>query len=249
MSEKDDVLRRLSTSLETAARLRANARESASAVAARRMLRTWQAARLARTHADLLASAEYADAARFFLTDLYGPDEMESRDAILQRVAPIMSKTLPVSGLDAIADAIELDALSECLDADMVAALGDDIAHIDAPSYGRAYRRTDRRGDRARQIDLIEHLGASLEKLVGQRFIGAALATMRKPARLAGLGELQNFLERGYEAVRKMKAVAPFLDTVVSRERAVSEALFADDASILEHRADGSTFPQIDAHG
>ena len=141
MSEKDDVLRRLTTSLEIAARVRASARETASAAAARKMLRTWQAARLARTHSDFLASPEYSDAARFFVTDLYGPDEMENRDAVLQRVAPIMSKTLPVSGLDAIADAIELDALSESLDADMVAALGGDIAHIDCAAYGRAYRQ------------------------------------------------------------------------------------------------------------
>ena len=249
MSEKDDVLRRLTTSLEIAARVRASARETASAAAARKMLRTWQAARLARTHSDFLASPEYSDAARFFVTDLYGPDEMENRDAVLQRVAPIMSKTLPVSGLDAIADAIELDALSESLDADMVAALGGDIAHIDCADYGRAYRQTDRRSDRARQIDLIEHLGGSLETLTRQRFIGAALAAMRKPARLAGLGELQNFLERGYEGVRKMKAVAPFLDTVVSRERAVSAALFAGDDTVLKCGADGSAFPGSDTHG
>jgi hypothetical protein len=249
MSEKDDVLRRLTTSLETAARVRASARQTASGAAARKMLRTWQAARLARTHSDFLANPEYADAARFFVTDLYGPDELENRDAVLQRVAPIMSKTLPVSGLDAIADAIELDALSESLDADMVNALGGDIAQLDSAAYGRAYRQTDRRGDRARQIDLIEHLGGSLETLSRQRFIGAALAAMRKPARVAGFGELQNFLERGYDSVRKMKAVAPFLETVVSRERSVSAALFAGDDAPLEDTAQGSAIPGSDPHG
>ncbi len=238
MSEKDAVIRRLTTSLETAGRLRSDARRSAEAFAARKKLRGWQSARLARTHADFLASAEYADAARFFLTDLYGPEELENRDAVLQRVAPIMSKTLPVAGLDAIADAIELDALSESLDADMIAALDHDdagvVAALDAASYGRAYRRTGRPQDRARQIDLIGHLGGALEVLARQRFIGAALAAMRKPARLAGFGDLQLFLERGYEAVRKMKRVAPFLDTVVARERAVSRALFSGDDVAVE---------------
>jgi hypothetical protein len=156
-----------------------------------------------------------------------------------------MSKTLPVSGLAAIADAIELDALSESLDADMVATLGDGIGQIDAAGYGRAYRAVGRPDDRARQIDLIEHLGASLEMLARQRFIGAALAAMRKPARLAGLGELQNFLERGFEAFRKMKKVAPFLDAVVLRERAVSKALFAGDDSLLA----GAPFAGEPAHG
>jgi hypothetical protein len=234
MSEKDAVIRRLTTSLETAARLRANARRSEEATEARNSLRSWQAARLARTHADFLASPEYADAAKFFLSDLYGSTEIGNRDVLLQRVAPIMSKALPVSGLEAIADAIDLDALSESLDADMVAALGADIDHADAASYGRAYRAIGRREDRVRQIDLIDHLGVSLENLAQQRFIGVALSAMRKPARLAGFGDLQAFLERGYEAFRKMKKVSPFLDTVVSRERAVSLALFAGDDSPLE---------------
>ncbi len=200
----------------------------------RKALRTWQSARLARTHGDFLDSPVYSDAAKFFLSEIYGPAELANRDAVLQRVAPIMAKTLPVSGLDAIADAIELDALSESLDADMIAALGAEIANIDAPAYGRAYRAIGRRADRARQIDLIGLLGGSLEKLTRQRFIGAALAAMRNPARLAGFGDLQGFLERGYEAFRKMKTVTPFLDAVVARERAVSGALFSGDDSCLE---------------
>lgn len=145
-----------------------------------------------------------------------------------------MAKTLPVFGLDAIADAIELDALSESLDADMVAALGAQIAKLDAPAYGRAYRAIGRRAERARQIDLIEHLGASLEMLTRQRFIGAALAAMRRPARFAGFGDLQGFLERGYGAFHKMKTVSPFLGAVVARERAVSDGLFSGDDSCFQ---------------
>ncbi len=237
MSEKDEIFRRLTTSLETAARLRAAARQSAAAAEARKALRVWQSARLARTHARFLASAEYADAAKFFLNEIYGPAELADRDAILRRVAPIMAKTLPVSGLEAIADAIELDALSESLDAGMAAALGAEIADMDPRAYGRAYRAVGRQEDRARQIDLIDHLGASLERLTRQRFIGAALAAMRKPAGIAGFGDLQGFLERGYEAFRRMKSVAPFLGVVVAREKAVSEALFSGDDSCLEGEA------------
>jgi hypothetical protein len=234
MTEKDDVVRRLTACLETAAELRVKALVSAETAVARKALRSWQAGRLARTHADFLASAEYADAARFFLNDIYGTTELANRDIVLRKVAPIMTKTLPVSGLEAIADAIELDALSEDFDAAMVASLGDDILRIDAAAYGRAYRAVGRREDRRRQIDLIDHLGASLERLTQQRFIGAALAAMRKPADIAGFGELQKFLERGYGAFRKMKSVAPFLGAIVARERVVSEALFAGDDAVLD---------------
>jgi hypothetical protein len=233
MSEKDHVLRRLTANIGAAARLRASAKVSPRASSARTALRLWQAGRLARTHADLLASADYGDAARFFLTDLYGPADVTNRDTLMQRVVPVMAKTLSVSALEVVADAIELDSLSESLDADMIVALGETVDRIDGSAYASAYRQIGRQDDRARQIRLIEHLGASLDKLSRHRFIGSTLAMMRKPAAVAGFGHLQNFLERGYDSFRKMKTVRPFLDAVISREKAFSSALFAGGDALL----------------
>ena len=60
---------------------------------------------------------------------------------------------------------------------------------------------------------------------------------MRKPAELAGLGELQRFLERGYAAFGAMRGGAgEFVTIVVTRERAISEALFAADDDALGRR-------------
>ena len=233
MSEKDDVLGRLTASLETAARLRASAKACSRTSAARTALRNWQAGRFSRTHADLLASAEYGDAARFFLTDLYGPADVAHRDALMQRVAPTLSKMLSVSALDVVADAIELDSLSESLDADMVHALGEKGDLIDASAYARAYRQIARQDDRSRQIVMIGHLGASLDTLSRQRLLRSALAMMRKPMEIAGFGDLHAFLERGFSSFRKMKTAKPFLDAVISREKALSVALFAGDDSPL----------------
>jgi hypothetical protein len=233
MSEKDDAIRRLTASLDTAAHLRASAKASAGTSAARIELRNWQAGRFSRTHADLLASAEYGDAARFFLTDLYGPADVTNRDALMQRVAPILSRMMSASALDVVADAIELDALSESLDADMVQALGEKGDLIDASAYVRAYRQIARQHDRSRQIVMIGHLGASLDTLSRQRLLGSALAMMRKPMEIAGFGDLHAFLERGFGSFRKMKSAKPFLDAVISREKAISVALFAGDDSPL----------------
>ena len=58
----------------------------------------------------------------------------------MQRVVPILSKMLSAPALNVIADAIELDSLSESLDADMVAALGES-ALGDGGAYARAYRQ------------------------------------------------------------------------------------------------------------
>lgn len=57
---------------------------------------------------------------------------------------------------------------------------------------------------------------------------------MRKPASLAGLTELQSFLERGYAAFRKMGGADEFLALVIGRERQLMDTLFAGDDSLLE---------------
>jgi hypothetical protein len=234
MDTKAETVERLTARLEAGVALRGRVRTDAEAARRRLLLRDWQSDRLARSHADLLADPRFHDTAVFFLTELYGAKDTVKRDADIARVVPTAAKLLPISGLETIADAIELDTLSEVLDAAMVAALGDRIEAIDATAYGAAYREVGRRAEREHQIDLIEHLGHALDHLTRHSFAGTALNLMRRPARLAGFGDLQVFLEDGYRAFRKMNGADDFLEHIVSRERAVMEALFAGDDAVLE---------------
>ncbi len=233
-SAKDLAISHLEAQLDIIARVRGVVESDPAVEWARRRVREWQAARLARTHGDLVASPKFGAAAAFFLADLYGPQEFGHREAAVRRVLPLMEKTLPAPALDTIADAIELDALSESLDVAMASHLGENSGAIDAAAYGAAYRGVGRREDRMRQIELIEDLGHSLEKLTHARFVGAALSAMRKPARMAGLGDLQAFLERGYGAFRRMGGAREFVETVTTREAAISAALFGGDDRPLQ---------------
>ncbi|SPJ18424.1 conserved hypothetical protein [Burkholderiales bacterium] len=233
MKDREDVVERLTQQLDRAAALRAAAGGDPKLEAARERLRAWQAARLARTHADLLASPRMGLAATFFLTDLYGAEDLTKLDANVRRVVPAMTRLLPAAGLETVAEAIELETLSEDLDFAMATALGAKSGKLTAASYAAAYRAVDRRADRERQIHIIEGLGASLDRLVLQPFAGTTLAMMHWPAHLAGLGVLQDFLQRGYTAFVKMGGATDFLDLVVGRERKLLKALFAGDDSLL----------------
>ena len=195
----------------------------------RQRLREWQAARLAKTHADLLASPRYVRAATFFLSDLYGPKDFSERDAEVERILPLMTSMLPVSGLRTLLLAVEVDALSERFDAAMVTELG---SRLDAPTlsdeaYAEAYRAVGDRAGRTTQIRLIGETGEALEALARKPFVRGALKMMHGPAYLAGLGELHAFLERGLEAFRSMTNASEFIDTIVDRERAVAAAIFS----------------------
>ena len=76
MNDSEDVADRLTRQLDRAAALRAAAADNPKLDAARQRLRAWQAVRLARTHADLLASPRMGLAATFFLTDIYGSEDL-----------------------------------------------------------------------------------------------------------------------------------------------------------------------------
>src|SRR3974390_3107444 len=124
MSNQAEAVSRLYNQLDLAAQAHRSVKEDPTVEAARKRLRSWQASRLARTHKDLLASPREGPAASFFLTDLYGSSDLSKLADHVRRTGPVMLKLLPVAGLETVADAIELHALSEDLDIAMVTALG-----------------------------------------------------------------------------------------------------------------------------
>ena len=221
---KQEVIAALRADLACVASERLVARNSPAIHAARVALKHFQSERMARTHADLLASRDTRDAARFFLDDLYGPQDLTQRDADLERIVSAMEKMLPLSALRTVAEAIALDAFSETLDAAMAARLGTEFSESD---YISAYRAQGAPADRARQIEQVESVGNSLCDLVTIPLIGGTLTMMRGPARLAKLSELQNFLERGFKAFKSMKNPRAFVGKVVQRERCIMNNLYA----------------------
>lgn len=191
-------------------------------------LKQWQSERLARTHADLLDDPRYRGAARFFLDDLYGPKDFSERDAELGRVLPSLIRRLPAGGLATLADAVELDALSEALDEAMAGLLRRDAAAgIDEAAYAQAYRSAGTRADRERQLALVLAIGRSLDRLIRVPLLGTLLASMAGPARLAGVPTMHGFLVRGFRAFKGVGGASEFLGRIDRREQAILESLYA----------------------
>ena len=72
---------------------------------------------------------------------------------------------------------------------------------------------------------------------------------MRGPARAAGLSELQQFLETGFETFREMKGAHDFMAIVDERERVLSSALFGAAMQDAESGNDPCTFYAAALHG
>ncbi len=188
-------------------------------------LKRFQSQRLARTYADLAAEPRYRAATAFFLGDIYGPKDFSARDQEMLRIVPVMSRILPASAVDTAALAIELEALSEDLDHRLAAALPE--GPIDDAAYAKAYRESSTPGERRHQIDLIEAVGRRLDALVRKPLVSRMLALMRRPAHMAGLGGLQDFLEEGFASFRDMKGADEFLATLRRREEEILSRLFS----------------------
>lgn len=194
-------------------------------------LKAYQQRRFAHTYADLLASPRYEAATRFFLHELYGPDDYRDRDAQFARVIPTLTRLFPAEVVDTVARLARLHALSERLDTRMAELLA--TPAITASDYTAAWCACGEPAARQQQIELTMAVGEALDRLTRKPLLRQTLKLMRGPAQLAGLGALQHFLETGFDTFRAMRGAGDFLSTVRQREDTLARALFRREASGL----------------
>ena len=197
-------------------------------------LQKWQSQRLMRSHADLRANPRYRQAVEFFFNELYNGGDPRGRDRDVMRVQRVMEKLLPREALAALCLAIELEVLSQELDADVVRGLPD--GPISVETYAEGYRQAGRRPDRQRQVELLGVIGSYLDRVVAKPIIRRLVRFARGPAHAAGFGTLQEFLERGLDAFEAMHGADEFLAILREREWRAMERMFAAEPDPFEFR-------------
>lgn len=193
-------------------------------------LQDWQRQRFRLTYADFVARESDQPACQFFLEELYGGLGFRQRDEDVNRVEPMMSRLLPDHALWALSEALRLQLISLELDRSMAEVLWQKSTQfIDESCYVSAYRTVGRRHDREQQIELIRKLGHELQALTQSSLLLGLVKAVRKPAQAAGYGRLQNFLEQGLSAFRKLQDPEHFVETVYRREFQLMKQWFADE--------------------
>ncbi len=188
-------------------------------------VKRWQHARLEWTYRDLASDKRFAPATRFFLDELYGEKETALRDRDLVRMYPTMKRLLPKFAFETVKNALALDVLSEEFDQALAEHLrGEQITN---ERYCEGFRAVGRKRDRLRQVELMRGVGEGLDVVVKKPLIFSTLKLLRRPSKLAGLAEMQRFLETGFSAFKHMKGATPFLETIATRETEFIEAIFA----------------------
>jgi hypothetical protein len=195
--------------------------DPANAGAALKALQRWQQQRLAKSYEDLRAHLRFKPACDFFIEQLYGPQDFTKRDQDIERIFPIMVRLLPAPVLGTVARAVELDAISHELDralCDHLLARGIAIDTLSQNEYALSYTGSAPMEKRRHQLALLLLLGRELDRLVKKPLLWDLLRMCRWPARLAGLAELQSFLERGFDAFKRLHGAGPFLRAIGQRE-------------------------------
>lgn len=220
------------------------ARRAAAGPAAQRLqeLRAWQAARLAQTYADLSQDPLAGDALDFFLSDLYGPQDLSRRDRDVARAWRLLRRALPPRMLEVLSMAIELDVLTAELDLEMAERLPP--GPLTGKSYSETYRAVGRPESRRRQIGLVVEIGRTLAGAVRAPLVALALRAAHGPAHLAGFGALQDFLERGHAAFHRLNDPGRLLTTIEQRELRIMQFLLRGGTISADEPLTGASGPK-----
>ncbi len=188
----------------------------------------WQVERLKRTHAPLLEDERYQAATSFFLSDMYGGLDLTELANEIERALPIATRLLPDSVMRTSVVALELNSLTGELDEAIASILFEQmgVTEITDEAMAEAFRLAGSRQLRDRQIALLRELSMGLDKYVRSRVIYATFKIAGKPAHMAGLGALYDFLGRGFTVMRPMGSAQEFLDLFLNQETEIMDKIY-----------------------
>jgi hypothetical protein len=190
-------------------------------------LQAFQSQRLRRDHADLAAEKQYHQIGEFFFEEMYGPQDFSSRDEQARRLHQFAHLTPGLAARD-VQDVLELLALTNQLD-DAVALrlieLGASIA-FDEQTYERAYRLCDNYAERVRQLDLIRNALYNVYRMGHKPLIGALLQRTQGLSQSVGMADIHRFLYLGYQAIKPVRDIHRFVETILLREQDRLDRIF-----------------------
>jgi hypothetical protein len=193
-------------------------------------IKQWQAKRFSHTYQDLLASPVYSGCAYFFLEELYSARDYSQRDAQFAKVAAAIELTFPAQVVDIAVTLAELHQTTEELDFEMAKCWQALEQQPPSARYFKSWINVGQRDKRQWQLNTVLRIGRELSILTRKRSLRLLLKIMRRPAELAGLGNLQSFLESGFdlfgELARNDEAVNEFINSIRTRESQWIDDLF-----------------------
>ena len=198
-------------------------------------IKAFQARRFNGTYFDLMQTEQYKPATLFFLEELYSEKDYSDRDAQFSRIASTLDRLFPKQVVQTAVVLAQLHSLTEDLDLAMAQQWLMTADSEPSSRYVATWNAVGRRADRMAQLNGALAVGQELVVLTRTPGLRMALKMMRRPAKLAGMGALQHFLELGFDTFAAMgnksaksqsEGTDFFLSTIKKRESALIDQLF-----------------------
>jgi hypothetical protein len=196
-------------------------------------LQAFQSHRLRRDHADLAAEPQYHKIAEFFFEEIYGPRDFSQRDEQARRLHVLVGMAPGVVIRD-VEQVLELLDLTNRLDESVVEQLHAIGAphDFDEALYEHAYRLADNYDDRRRQIQLVRDALYNVYKLSRRPLLDAVLHRTRGIAHAAGMADIHRFLLTGYEAIKPVRDIHRFIETICVREESRLDRIYVERLNV-----------------
>ncbi len=234
----DPTATRIHEALQAVALLRAQHIADADLMRASADIKRFQALRFRATYADVLLSSRYKTAAAFFLHELYSDKDYAQRDQQFARIAGTIARLFPQAVVNTAAALAEVHALTEKLDDQMarqwLSSFGTAPELGENARYMACWRQVGDMQARQKQLEVVLLLGKELNRLTRMPGLRTLLKMMRRPASVAGLNSLQEFLEAGFDAFAGMHGADDFLKLIEQRETEWITMLFNEDTVTCE---------------
>jgi hypothetical protein len=231
----------IQTAVEKVGQLRQLATGTPGLAQAVSEIKAFQAKRFTGTYFDLLHTPQYQPAAQFFLEELYSEKDYSQRDTQFSRIAGTLERMFPKQVVQTALSLAQLHSLTEDLDMAMAQCWLNSSHTKDnnlIANYVAVWREVGRRSDRDLQLSGALAVGKELVKLTSTPGLRLALKMMRKPASLAGMADLQHFLESGFDTFAAMEqeenSVNYFLNAVEVREKKLFSKLYASSHTVAQ---------------
>lgn len=207
--------------------LRQFADDDAAFITRLRRLQHYQAQRLSHTHALLLSNSQTAPAVQFLLDEVYGGKDLRPVAHDIRRATRRAASLLPDKVMNTSATVMGATLITQQLDEALTTVLG---AALDQPlsdsQYAAAYRQLGMAEQRQQQLTLIGQVGGLIERYIQSRLLLGSFRLLRKSVHAAGFGNLYDFLDQGFSALKPVPNLNTLMQDVAAREQLVSQRLF-----------------------
>ncbi len=213
-----------------------NVEHSDTFLRVKRGLQEFQQRRLLHAYEDLRSNPEYDQIGKFFFEELYAPEDFSFRDKSIKKLRKVLSGAVYKGMLNAVSMVIELHELSDRLDDQMVEKmLEKDIdENMTMDQYKMVYRLLDNYDERIYQIKLSVDVNRVFHRLSKKWIVGVSLKTVRAASHMLGVGEIMDFVNRGYEAFRKIDNIDEFVNIIETREIEWHDKIWKEGEALIQ---------------